>query len=151
MKSTEIIVPKDQTFKLPEGRFKSGIVGYKTKECDTSRGITKKAIIMFGVEVPGMDDYECLARKVLPLDLKVGSELRRFLEGLLGSGYFAGKSNQRIDLEAELVGKLCEVQLVHAKHDDEKYSFPLVDVEAIYPRTPEAVLLAVKSEGGKSA
>ena len=150
MRSTEITVPKDQTFKLPEGRFKAKISGFKVRETETSRGMKKNAVILFGVEdVPRLENYECLARKVLPFDLKVGSELRRFTTGLLGSDFFTSKSNQCIDLEVELVGKLCEVVLFHAKHDNDKYSFPLVDVEAMYPRIPEPTPLQVKTETDK--
>ena len=85
----------------------------------------------------GEGSFDCLARKVLPLDLKAGSELRRFLAGLLGQEFFRSRSNQPVDLEGELFGKLCEVKLVHAKFDEENYSFPLVDVESMNPTPSE--------------
>lgn len=135
--SAPIIVPKEQTFKLPEGRFPAVITGYKEKAVDTVRGQRIKATILFEVFVPGMENYECLARKVLPLELKAGSELRRFLSGLLGQDYWRSKSNQAIDLEHELVGRRGEVVLIHAKFDEDNYSFPLVDVEAMHSPRPE--------------
>ena len=145
MSTTTIIVPKDTTFKLPQGRFLARITGYKVKSVETSRGLQKNATIIFEVFVPGMENWECLARRVLPLDLRAGSELRRLLSGLLGMDYFRGKSNQAIDLKDVLVGQLCEVDLIHSKHDEERFDFPLVSVEAIYP--PSAQSSALK-EGG---
>jgi hypothetical protein len=133
MSSTITIVPKDSTFKLPAGRFKAMIVQYKVKDVEKSSGKSHTATIMFEVFVPGKENYECLARKVVPVDLKAGSFMREFLEGLLGPSYFKSKSNQAIDLQKLLVGQSCEVELIHAKHDEEKYDFPLVDVESIHP------------------
>ena len=106
--------------------------GFKVRD----KGNKRSATILFEVTVPDRENYQCLARKVLPFDLKEGSELRRFLEGWLGADYFKARSNQRTDLEAELVGKLCEVELIHAAFDEDKYNFPLVDVAAVYPPKP---------------
>ena len=137
MSSTITTVPKDSTFKLPQGRFKAVIATYKVKDVDTVRGKAQNATILYEVSVPGMENYECLARKVVPVDLRNGSPMRTFLEGLLGSQYFKGKSNQPIDLQKLLVGQLCEVELIHAKHDEDRFDFPLVDVDSMYPRQPE--------------
>jgi hypothetical protein len=137
MSSTIVTIPKDSTFKLPQGRFRAVISQYKVKEEDTNRGKSHTATIMFEVLVPGKENYECLARKVVPVDLRAGSPMREFLEGLLGPAYFKSKSNQAIDLQKLLLGQECEVELIHAKHDEEKYDFPLVDVESIRPAIPE--------------
>ena len=147
MSSTEILIPKEPTFKLPQGRFKAVIQRYKTDDVDTAKGKSKIATILFEVEVPGKEDYECLARKVMIVDLKAGSVMRRFLEGLLGQEFFKTRLNKLIDPKVILEGKLCEVELFYAKHDEDKYDFPLVDVEAIYPRQPE--LVKPQQEGGK--
>jgi hypothetical protein len=133
MSSTITTVPKDSTFKLPEGRYKAVITNYKTKDVDRVRGKSQTATIIYEVVVPGMENYECLARKVVPVDLRTGSPMRTFLEGLLGCQYFKGKSNQAIDLQKLLVGQLCEIELIHTKHDEERFDFPLVDVEAMHP------------------
>jgi hypothetical protein len=137
MSSTIATVGKDSTFKLPQGRFKAVITQYKVKEAVRDGGKAQTGSILFDVIVPGMENYECLARKVMPVDLKAGSCMRRFIEGLLGQDFFKGKSNQAIDLRPVLVGLKCEVELVHAKHDEERFDFPLVDVESAYPATPE--------------
>ncbi len=137
MSSTITTVPKDSTFKLPQGRFKAVITHYKVKDVDTVRGKSQTATILFEVCVPGLENYECLARKVVPVDLKSRSPMRTFLEGLLGLNYFKSKSNQAIDLQKLLVGQLCEIDLIHTKHDEDRFDFPLVDVEAVYPPTPD--------------
>ena len=137
MSSTTVVIPKDSTFKLPEGRFPAQISQFKVKEVVSGKGKTATAMILFDVLVPGMENYECLARKVMPLDLKSGSLMRRFLESLLGANFFKSKSNQPVDLQKILVGQLCWVELIHAKHDEDRFDFPLVDINAIEPRQPE--------------
>jgi hypothetical protein len=137
MSSTIAIVGKDSTFKLPQGRYKSEVVQYSVKEGGQGKGNKPIGTILFEAEVPGMENYECLARKVMPVDLKAGSPMRNFLATLLGSDYFNGKSNQAIDLRQVLVGKKCEVELVHAKHDEDRYDFPLVEIAAVHPLKPE--------------
>lgn len=132
MSSTIVTVPKDSTFKLPEGRFKAIITQYKVKEINKSSGSSQIATILFEVFVPGQERYECLARKIVPVDLRPGSAMRKMIESLLGPDFFKGKSDQPIDMRALLVGRACEVVLVHAKHDDDRYDWPLVDVECVY-------------------
>ena len=123
MSSTITTVPKDSTFKLPQGRFKAVITHYKTKDVDTVRGKSQTATILFEVCVPGLENYECLARKVVPVDLRTGSPMRTFLESLLGCQYFKTKSNQVVDLQKILVGQLCEIELIHTKHDEDRFDF----------------------------
>jgi hypothetical protein len=137
MSSTITTVPKDSTFKLPPGRYKAVITHYKTNDVDGRWGKSQSATILFEVFVPGMENYECLARKVVPVDLRAGSPMRTFLESLLGPQYFKSKSNQAIDLHKLLVGQLCEVDLIHAKHDEDRFDFPLVDIDAMHPPQPE--------------
>lgn len=138
MNPNDFIVPKEPTYNLPEGRFRAYLRSFSVRPPKRSKGKdrTLNAIIQFDVtSVPGMENYDCKARKVVPMDLKSGSELRRFLEGLLGSGYFSQRSNQAIDLRSVLEGQACEVVLIHAKHDEECYKHPLVDVLEIFPLT----------------
>jgi len=136
--NTEIVIPKEPSFHLPEGRYRAIIrrVDIKPPKRSNGKEGTLNAIILYEVNVPSMPDYDCLARKVLPLDLKSGSALRRFLEGLLGSGYFSKRSNQKIDLKPILEGQPCEVVLIHPRHDEEKFTHPMVDVEEMHPVTP---------------
>ncbi len=147
MSSNITQIPPDSTFKLPEGRFKAIIKNYKTKDVIRDNGTSELATILFEVQVPKLANFECLARKVVPVDLKSGSPMRRFLEGLLGAKYFKDRANQGVDLKALLEGRVCEVELIHAKHDEDRFDFPLVDVEAIYPTSEPT---PVKVEGGQT-
>ncbi len=125
-------------FQASTRTFQSRVAQYKVKDVEKSSGKSQTATILFEVFVPGKENYECLARKAVPVDLRAGSYMTSFLEGLLGPNYFKTKSNQAIDLQKLLVGQLCGVELIHAKHDENMFDFPLVDVEALYPQTPDA-------------
>ena len=133
MSMTEIEIPKEPTFKLPEGSFRAVIQSFRTKPVETTRGPGRNATILFEVFVPRMNRYECLARRVVPHDLRKGSEMRRFLAGLLTENYFVERANQTVDLERELVGRECEVELIHAAFDSDRYQFPLVVVQSVRP------------------
>jgi len=133
MSTSEIEIPKEPTFKLPEGNFRAVIQSFRTKPVETTRGPGRNATILFEVFVPSMGRYECLARRVVPHDLRKGSEMRRFLAGLLTEGYFVERASQTVDLERELVGRECEVELVHAAFDSDRYSHPLVVVQSVRP------------------
>ena len=137
MSSTIVTVPKESTFKLPEGRFEAEIVQLKVKDVCKDSGTSPIATIMFEVFIPKKERYECLARKIVPVDLRSGSVLRKLIEDLLGTNFFKNKSDQEIDLRLVLVGQKCEVELIHVKHDEDRYDWPLVDVNAVYPPTPE--------------
>ena len=126
-------IPKETTFKLPQGKFRALITSYKTKRVLRESGSSELATILFEVQVPKLPNFECMARKVVPVDLKAGSPMRRFLEGLLGARFFKDRASQGVDLKALLEGKLCEVELIHAKHDSDRFDYPLVDVESIQP------------------
>lgn len=139
MNTTEIEIPKEPTFKLPEGRYRARIQSFRTKPVETARGPGRNATILFDVQVPGMDRYECLARRVASYDLSKGSDLRRFLAGLLTEKFFIDRASQTIDLERELVGRECDVELEHATFDCDRYDHPLVVVQAIHPMTPVQV------------
>jgi hypothetical protein len=154
MSTTTITIPKDSTFKLPEGRYRAVITQYKTKDVIKDSGQSQSATLLFEVMVPGMENFECLARKVVPVDPKAGSVMRRFLESLLGQSYFKARSNQQIDLKTVLEGMQCQVDLIHATYDETRYDFPLVDVEAIYPYTTDLISAAstpATVEGGQLA
>ena len=133
MSMTEIEIPKEPTFKLPEGSFRAVIQSYITEPVETTRGPGRNAKILFEVFVPRMKRYECLARRVVSHDLRKGSEMRRFLAGLLTENYFVERASQTVDLKQELVGRECEVELIHAAFDSDRYSHPLVVVKSIRP------------------
>ena len=134
--SNLITIPKDVKFELPEGRYRASICGYRTQKNYTDNGLEEKAIILFDVQVPGLENFDCRARKLLDLDLSSGSDMRYFLSGLLGREFFSSRSNQSVDLERELVGKPCEISLFHKRTPStKKHKFPFVDVDYMRPVT----------------
>jgi hypothetical protein len=132
MKSTEITVPKPTTYQLPECTAKAKISRVTVKAPKGSRSSKDSACIHLNVEVQGMERYECCARAVFPFDLEDGSPLRCFIENLLGKKWLENLAGQRVDLNALLSGRDCEIDLIHGKHDDD-YDWPMVLVESVRP------------------
>ena len=135
MSSTEFYVAKDTTYKLPEGLFKARITHIDKRPVKGARDGARNVIIHFEVLVKGMERFECCARATFPDDNSRNSRLRMFLEDLLGKQFFADHADQNIDLNTVLRNKWCEIDLIHGKHD-EKFDWPLVLVENVYP-SPE--------------
>ena len=131
--STEVIIPRERTYKLNPGRFRSKIQNVTLKKAKGSN--KQNCCINFEAQVPGMERYECCARAVFPLDLKPDSPLRDFLEGLLGGQFFSERSGLPIDLNEILRDKDCEIKVVHGPHDESKFDWPMVLVQSAVPVT----------------
>lgn len=130
MKSTEIMIPKEMTFKLPAGNFSAKITHVAVKRAKGSS--SDHAHVYFSVDVKGMERFDCCARAIFPHDLREGSPLRCFMENLIGKRFFSEQSGQRIDLNTVLRDIPCQIELVHGKHD-EQYDWPMVLVENVWP------------------
>jgi len=133
--STEIIIPKEPFYKLDEGKYRSKVQGVTFRKAKNTSN--QNCVINFEAFVPGKERYECCARAVFPLDLKPGSQLRTFLESLLGTEFFAENSGKPVNLNDALRNLDCEIELVHGLHDEEKYDWPLVlvaEAKAIKPK-----------------
>jgi hypothetical protein len=133
--NTQVIIPREKTYKLLEGHYRAKIVGVINKPAKSGEGIV--CCIHFEVQVRGRERYDCCARAIFPLDLSPNSQLRCFLEGLLGKQFFTDRSGQPLDLNRVLGDLDCEIDLVHGKHDP-KYEWPMVVVESASPATKEA-------------
>lgn len=124
--STEIIIPKERTYKIQPGHYRAKIEHVTFKKAKGSEG--QNCCIHFIAQVPGMERYDCCARAIFPLDLRPGSQLRTFLEGLLGKQYFAERTGLAIDL-SQVVRELdCEIDVIHGPFNEEKYDWPMVMV-----------------------
>ena len=131
-----IEVPKEITFDLPEGNYRTIITGVKPITKQTRKGAQNWVRIHFDVTVPGMDHLDCRAARNFQLTFKQGSELRNFLTDLLGADFFAKYSSKNVDLEAVLKGKLGLSTLVHFQGAD--FDKPMVIVDHIQPLPPES-------------
>lgn len=132
--STEIMIPRERTYKICPGHYRAQVQNVVFKKAKTSDA--QNCCINFEVYVPGMERYECVARAVISLDLRPGSQLRIFLESLLGSQYFTEHAGLPIDLNQVLRGLDCEIDVVHGPHDQEKYDWPMVLVVNATPVRP---------------
>jgi hypothetical protein len=135
--STEVVIPREQTYKLNPGRFRAKIQNVTFKKAKGTKG--QNCCLHFEAQVPGMERYECCARAVFPLDLQPNSQLRTFLEGLLGTQFFSERAGQPVDLNAVLRNKDCEIDLVHGPHDEDRFDWPMVLVANASPATPTKV------------
>lgn len=130
-----IEIPKENTWDLSEGNYRARIKQVKRQIKQTSRGAQEWVRLLFEVTIPSLSHLNCMAGRSLQLNVSPGSDLRNFLEGLLGRAYFRSQSGRNIDLES-LCGMECEVQLEHfigKNHAGEDYDKPLVVVSRMAP------------------
>jgi hypothetical protein len=133
--NSEITFPREKNFHLPECRARAKIKYFEVKPARGAKDGSKTGFIHFDADIKGMERFECCARAIFPCEDGQWSKLKLFLQPLLGRDFFLQHSNQRIDLNSVLRGMDCEIDLVHGKHD-EKYDWPMVLVENVYPITP---------------
>ncbi len=134
-------VPREMSFHLPEGRYAATLTQTRKIWKQTSRGSQDWIRFLFEVDIPGQTRFINMAGRSFALQLKPGSDLRNFLEPLVGLRFFLDRSGQTIDLQ-ELEGTKCEVELVHICGKD--YDQPLVLVQRV--AKPGTMRL---TEGGK--
>jgi hypothetical protein len=130
--SAEIVIPREKNFRLPEGRYRAKVTGVQVMPTKGARDGSKTAVVHFEPQIPGMERYECCARGVFYWEDGTWTKLKHFLQPLLGKDFFLQHSSQRVDLNTLLRDMDCEIDLVHGKHD-EKYPWPMVLVENVYP------------------
>ena len=132
-----IEIPKERTYKLPYGRFKAGIAKVDSKPAKSGSDQLNCIIHFSNIQIAGMELWDCCARAIFPFDLHSNSQLRNFLEGLLGEEFFVERSGQGIDLNAVLKGMDCEIDIAHGPHDEDKFDWPMVLVPNVYPVSKE--------------
>jgi len=126
-----VTVPKDSTFKLPEGEYSAKIKSVRKLDKQNARGSNHFVRFLFLVNVPGLERFDCLAKADFPLNLENGSDLRNIINRLLGKDYLANLSGQQFSLEV-LNGLDSELSLEHVNLDSrEDFDFPLVVVRDI--------------------
>ena len=135
-------IPKEVSFDLPEGRYAAKISSLKPLIKQAGQGPQDWLRILFDVHVPGMSEkFDARAGRSFKLDFNPGSELRNFLTGLLGRGFFQRHSGGKVDLDS-IVDTECEVELEHFY--GKGYDKPHVNVVRVCPvrsnkPTPENV------------
>jgi hypothetical protein len=129
-----VTVPKESTFKLPEGKYSAKIRSVRKLDKQNARGSSAFVRFLFLVNVPGLERFDCLAKADFPLNLENGTDLRNIINRLLGRTYLTSLSGQQFGLDA-LVGTECEIEVEHVNLDGrESFDFPLVVVRDIQAR-----------------
>lgn len=124
-------VPKESTFKINPGRYAAQIKSARKIARQTARQSASSVRLLFLVNVPGFERFECLAKADFPLNLGNGSDLRNLLNRLLGKSYLANLSGQEFDFRV-MTGIECEIEVDHVECEGrENFDFPLVVIRDI--------------------
>lgn len=122
-------IPLDETYDLPEGRFKARLVKVRPHTKQSGKGSTQLVRLLFEVDVPSLRNKTAMAGRNFIIDLRRQSDLRGFLEAWRGPELFA-TADEQLDLE-QLVDAPAEVVLRHIKNPS--HPRPYVLVESIHP------------------
>ena len=120
-------IPRDDTYDLPEGRYRAVLSSARTLLKGTNRPV-QQLRLLFAVSIPSLVNKNPMAGRTFNFDLGRRSELRGFLESWLGAESFANSTT--VDFE-QLVGCAADVNLIHRHNDG--YNRPFVFIEAIHP------------------
>jgi hypothetical protein len=82
------------------------------------------------MNIPSIKNRTPMAGKNFALNLRGGSELRRFLENWLGRKFFETNAGKTLDLES-LVGREADLVLVHFQQVG--YEKPMVIIQSASP------------------
>jgi hypothetical protein len=121
-------VPKDDTYDLPEGRYRAVLSSVRPQWKPHANKPVQQVRLLFAVEIPSLKNKNPMAGRTFNFDLKRGSELRCFVESWLGADFFS--HNTTVDFE-QLVGFNADLSLIHRHNDG--YDRPYVFIEAIHP------------------
>ena len=119
-------IPKDDTYDLPEGRYRAALSSARTLLKSTSRPV-QQVRLLFNVNIPSLKHKNPMAGRTFNFDLSRRSELRCFVESWLGADFFS--RNTTVDFE-QLVGFNADLSLIHRHNDG--YDRPYVFIEAIH-------------------
>ena len=120
-------IPKDDTYDLPEGRYRAVLSSARTLLKSTSRPV-QQVRLLFNVNIPSLKHKNAMAGRTFNFDLGRRSELRCFVESWLGADHFS--RNSTVDFE-QLIGRAADLTLIHRHNDG--YDRPYVFIEAIHP------------------
>jgi hypothetical protein len=121
-------IPVDDTYDLPEGRYRAVLTSARTLLKTTNHRPVQQVRLLFAVQIPSLKNKSPMAGRTFNFDLGRRSELRGFLEGWLGADHFS--RNSTVDFD-QLIGRAADLTLIHRHNDG--YDRPYVFVEAIHP------------------
>lgn len=122
-------IPLDETYDLPQGRYRARLVKVRPETKLSHRGPTHLIRLLFEVQIPSLKNRIPMAGRNFPFDLGRKSDLRGFLEAWKGAELFANGADC-FDFEALVCGE-ADIVLRHVTNANHRR--PYVLVESIHP------------------
>lgn len=122
-------IPLDETYDLPQGRYRARLVKVRPETKLSHRGPTHLIRLLFEVQIPSLKNRIPMAGRNFTLDLRRQSDLRGFLEAWKGAELFVDGADS-FDFE-QLVGGEADIVLRHITNAN--HPRPYVLVESIHP------------------
>src|SRR5512137_859738 len=99
----EVQIPLENTFNLDEGNYRGRLQTISRKPNACAKGPGEQIRLLFQMDIPSIKTRIPMAGRNFTLNLKTGTELRRFLESWVGRELFGTNGGKALDLES-LVG-----------------------------------------------
>ncbi len=128
--SIQLEIPLEYTFNLNEGQYRGRFDSISRKPNFSGDGFGEKIRFLFRMNIPSITNKIPMAGRNFSLNLKGGSELRRFLENWLGRKFFEANSGRTLDLES-LIGREADLVLIHFQQVG--YERPMVFIQSAAP------------------
>ena len=133
-KSLVVKMPKKRNYRIPEGRYAGQVhevVRLPHPSCKDCEDLFR---VVFALQVTGSEKYLNLAKAECFFNLDSGSDMHRLLVALLGKESVDAMSDQEINLETLLAGKVGDVQVEHIiTNKSEKFDYPFVHISEVQP------------------
>ena len=122
-------IPKEETYDLPEGRFRAHLVSARMQTKFTNGKAQQLVRLLFEVDIPSLSMKRKIpmAGRSFTFELKRRSELRGFIENWKGTNLLA--STTTFDIE-QLVGQSGDIVLIH--HHNPNHPRPIVQVDSMH-------------------
>ena len=126
----ELIIPMENTFNLKEGQYRGRLNTISRKPNFSGDGAGEQIRFLFRMNIPSITSKVPMAGRNFSLNLRSGSELRRFLESWLGRKFFEANCGKTLDLES-LIGREADLVLIHFQQVG--YDKPMVFIQSAAP------------------
>lgn len=126
----EVQIPMENTFNLDEGNYRGRLQTISRKPNACAKGPGEQIRLLFEMDIPSIKTRIPMAGRNFTLNLKTGTELRRFLESWLGRKFFETNAGKALDLES-LVGREADLVLIHFQQVG--YDKPMTFIQSAHP------------------
>ena len=141
-----LTIPMDNTFNLPEGQYRGRLVTISRRPNLSGDAAGEQVRFLFEMDIPSITRNIPMAGRNFALNLRGGSELRRFLESWLGRRFFEANCGKTFELES-LVGREADLVLIHFQQVG--YNKPMVFIQSAAPAGTLALTEQPTTKEGK--